>query len=84
MHDEKELRQFDRWGKERPSHEPHGTAEEIRANLKQAVASSWRMEGNQLIAETQYGPLVQSVPTDVICRGMDDQGLPILVKLTFE
>lgn len=82
MHDEKTLQWFDRIGKERPTHEPHGTAEEIRANLKRAVASSWRMEGNHLIAETQYGPLVQTVPTDVICHGMDDQGYPILVKLS--
>ena len=81
MYEEKELRQFDRWGVARPSHDPHGTIEEIRANLKRANTSNWRLEGNVLYADSDFGPLVQTIPTDYICKGTDDQGLPILVKI---
>lgn len=81
MDDEKRLRQFDKWGAPRPSHDPHGTPEEIRANLQPAVASSWHLEGNLLVAYTQHGIIKQTIPTNYICLGMDDKGLPILKKL---
>lgn len=72
---------FQRWGKEPPAHFPHGTTDEIRANLKQAKCTNWRMEGNKLMADTDFGPLVQIIPTNYICHGTDDKGMPILVKL---
>ena len=81
MYDEAQLKWFDRWGKERPSQEAHGSPEEIRANLKRAKAYSWHMEGNELVADTDLGPLRQVISTAYICKGMDKEGLPILVKL---
>jgi hypothetical protein len=81
MHDEKELRWYDRMGVQRPSHQPHGTIEDIQASMSQAKAKNWRMEGNKLIADTDMGELVQWLPTDIICKGTDDQGLPILTRI---
>ena len=81
MFDEKELRQYDRWGKARPTSDPHGTPEEIRANMKRAVTSNWRLEGNVLHADSDFGPIVQTIDPGYICKGTDDEGLPILVKL---
>ena len=81
MHNEQELKQYDRWGVRRPEHIPHGTAEDIRANLKRLETTNWRLEGNKLIADTDQGPLVQFIPTNYVCRGTDEQGLPILDKL---
>lgn len=82
MHDEKELKWFDRVGAARPTHQPHGTIEDIRAALKTAKCTNWRMEGNVLYADTEFGPLVQTMPTDVICHGTDAQGMPILTRIT--
>lgn len=72
---------FSRWGKDAPAHYPHGTPDEIRANLKPVNPRNWRLEGNELIADTDFGRLVQFIPTNYICKGTDEDGLPILVKL---
>lgn len=81
MHDEALLKLYKRWGVEPPAHFPHGSEEEIRQNLKPVKASSWYMEGNILVAETDQGILKQAIPTDYICKGIDTNGLPILEKL---
>lgn len=81
MFDEKELKQFDRWHKARPTSDAHGSPEEIRANLKRAKVHKWWLEGNELKADTDFGPLVQTIPPNYICHGTDDQGLPILEKI---
>lgn len=72
---------FNRWGKTPPAHYPHGTAEEIRANMKSVNCRNWRLEGNQLIAETDMGPLVQTIPSNYVCHGTGEDGMPILVKI---
>lgn len=64
-----------------PATYPHGTEEDIRNNLRQLKPDSWRMEGNKLIGMTDMGDLVQYLPTDYICKGTDDNGLPILEKI---
>lgn len=81
MHDENELKQFDKWGKPRPSHEPHGTAEDIRANLKRLDCSGWRLEGNLLKCDTDMGELCQTIDPSYILLGVDESGLPIFRKL---
>lgn len=60
---------------------PHVTEEEILKNMKQLKPNSWRLEGNKLIGDTEMGRLVQFIPTDYICKGTDDKGLPILEKI---
>lgn len=79
---EKELREFERWGVSPPSHQDHGlTEEQIREKLVPMEATRWWMEGNMLCADTNHGILKQRIPTDYICLGTDNRGLPILKKI---
>lgn len=80
MHDEKTVQWFKRMGVAPPSTDVHGTPEEIRANLKQARTFNWRLEGNLLTADTDFGPLAQTIPTDMILVG-EEGGLPVFRKL---
>lgn len=59
----------------------HGTEEELSKKLTQLKPNSWKLEGNKLIGETEMGRLVQTIPTDYICAGTDERGLPILQKI---
>jgi hypothetical protein len=68
-------------GKEPPKSFSHGTEAEIQENLQLLKPNSWRLEGNQLIGETELGPLVQTIPTDRILVGTDDDGLPVFRKV---
>ncbi len=68
-------------GKAPPKHWEHGTEQEIRENMVRLRPGSWRLEGNQLIGQTELGTLVQTVPTDVILTGTDDDGRPIFKKV---
>lgn len=72
---------YERWGAVPPSHDEHGTEEEIRSNLVATEAHSWRLEGNELVAETNHGILRQRIPPDRILTGTDKNGLPILKKI---
>lgn len=81
MHDPKLAELFEREGKAPPSHQPHGTDEEIAKNMKRLLPTTWRMAGNQLIGQTEMGELVQHVPTNLILTGVDDKGLPIFKKI---
>ena len=73
---------YEKHGKEPPQRVSHGlTDDQIKDNLVRYKATSWRLEGNQLIAESEMGRLVQRIPTDYICEGMDDKGLPKLRKV---
>lgn len=82
--DEKELKQFDKWHKTPPSHEEHGVADTYENPLSERLIKgnchNWRMEGNELICDSDFGPLRQTIPTDYICVGEKD-GLPILKKV---
>lgn len=64
-----------------PSVAPHGTDEDIRAQLKPLKTWGWTLAGNQLTAQTDHGPLTQTIPTGYVCHGTDDNGLPILKKI---
>ena len=76
-----ELEMYQRWGVAPPSHDTHGSFEEIQENLVKAEATSWRLEGNKLIAETNHGPVIQFIPTDYILTGTDKKGLPIFKRV---
>ena len=65
-----------------PTVQTHGTEEDITKSLTPLKPHSWRLEGNQLIGQTEMGELRQTIPTDYICRGTNDQGLPILEKIS--
>lgn len=86
MHNEKELKEFDKWGVPRPTHLPHGVTDTpenpLGEQLKRLKCTNWRMEGRKLICDTDQGVLVQFLPsTDYICHGTDDNGMPILKKV---
>lgn len=85
MFDEKELKQYDRWGVARPTHLPHGVTDTPENPLSEQIPKlkcwNWHMEGNQLIAETEHGPFVQTIDSSYICLGTDENNLPILRKV---
>jgi hypothetical protein len=64
-----------------PTATPHGTDAEISENLKKLMPNSWRMEGNQLIGQTDMGPLVQFIDPAYILTGTDARGLPVFEKV---
>ena len=64
----------------RPEH-AEWSMEDLEKNMKKLKPNSWRLEGNKLIGETEFGPLVNYIPTDYICKGSDADGLPILEKV---
>lgn len=73
---------YEALGVEPPKVYEHGvTIEDIRANMKQAVCTNWRLVGNILHCDTDLGPLAQTIPPDYVLRGVDENNLPILTKL---
>lgn len=79
----KQLKEFDDLEVERPSHEEQGEdswEHPISEKMVQAKCWNWRLEGNQLKCDTDFGPLCQTIPTGYICTGEKD-GLPILKQL---
>lgn len=82
MFSEDQLKWYDKVNKARPTHIPHGiNSEDVGDHMRELKPHSWRLEGNKLIGETDMGPLVQMIPTDYICTGTDDKGLPVLKKV---
>jgi hypothetical protein len=71
-----ELESFKNWGVPLPDRQPHGTDDEVRANMQSLKPTNWRQQGNRLIADTEVGELSQTIPTDYILVGTDDKGLP--------
>lgn len=65
-----------------PASYVHGTQEDVIDKMTQLKPTSWRMEGpGKLVGDTPMGPLVQFVDPSFICKGTDDSGNPILVKI---
>ncbi len=81
MLNDNEKEMYERWGKNPSTHDPHGTDEDIKENLKPIRPTKWRQEGNKLIGDTEMGRVVQFVPTDMMLQGTDEKGLPILKKV---
>lgn len=72
---------YKKHGKEPPKHFEHGTEEDIANNMKRLRPEAWKLEGNQLVGETEFGTLRQTVPTDMILTGTDEDGRPIFKKV---
>lgn len=64
-----------------PQSFPHGTDDDIRKHMQVATAKRWFQRGNELVAETDLGEVINFLPTDIMLKGTDDNGLPILEKL---
>lgn len=66
-----------------PEHKEHGEdswVHPISEKLVTAKCWNWHMQGNILHCDTDYGPMSQTMPTNVICVGEKD-GLPILKEI---
>ena len=77
--DEKELKQYDRWGVQRPTHDEHGEFDPSK--LVPFEATEWWLEGDLLFARGNHGVVANRIGTDYVCEGTDDKGLPILRKI---
>ena len=80
----RELKDFDYWNIPRPSQDRHGTdslEKPISDNLRSSNPRNWRQQGNQLIADTDLGTLVQTIPADRLLDGIDKNGLPKFKKV---
>lgn len=64
-----------------PEAHPHGSDDEIRANMNRLLPNSWKLEGDQLKGMTSMGELVQKIPTDYILTGVDKNGMPTFKKV---
>lgn len=73
--------QFRKWNVPVPSAIPHLTEDEIKQHLKPMLPGKWRAEGNQLIAETENGVHVQTIPSDQLLIGTDEKGMPVFRKI---
>jgi hypothetical protein len=86
MYDEKQLKDFDYWRMPRPSSDQHGTdslSNPISSNLQSVRPRNWRQEGNLLKADTDWGPLVQTIPVDYLLDGTDERGLPKFKRVSY-
>lgn len=81
MLNDNEKEMYERWGKTPPSHTPHGDPDDIKSNLQPVIPKRWRQEGNMLIGETEIGRIAQTIPTNKMLAGTDENGLPILVDV---
>lgn len=81
----KELKDFERWHKTPPSLKSHGLEDSpehpLSEQLLEAHPRNWKLQGNELLCDTDFGPLRQRIPTDYIMKGLDKAGLPNLVKV---
>jgi hypothetical protein len=64
-----------------PASISHGNEDEILKNIQSMKVKSWHLQGNKLIGEADAGRVMQTIPTDYICKGTDKNGLPILEKV---
>ena len=84
MHNENDLKSFDKMGINRPSRDKHGEdswENPMSDKLLPGNPRNWRMQGNKLICDTDFGELVKFMPTDVILMGTDDNNRPILKNI---
>lgn len=73
---------YEKHGVAPPASTGHGaTADDIASKLAPLKAKEWRQEGNYLIAVTDVGEFGQPIPTNLVLKGTDGSGLPILEKL---
>lgn len=73
---------YTRMGAKPPESIPHGTEEDITANLSGTVHGDWVQMGNTLICrKCPNHHQTEPIPVDRFLAGTDDRGYPILTKL---
>lgn len=68
---------YDRLGIEQPSHVTH-------ERVKIEAHHQWTQEGNVLKCSCELGTHASYVPTDVLLKGTDENGNPILTKISIK
>lgn len=79
-----ELQDFKNWQVPLPTRDAHGTdsaTEPISSHLQKVEFSNWRLKGNKLIADTQFGEYAYLISPDYMMTGTDDNNHPILTKI---
>lgn len=79
-----EIAQFKEWNVPLPTRESHGSDSydnPASSRLVKAQPTNWRLVGNELTADTQFGKLVRIIPSDYIMTGVGKDNLPILKKI---
>lgn len=79
--DTKTIAWFEENGLTPPSRAEHGTEADVRSQMQPLKMWDWRLEGNQLHCQTDMGPFMQTIPTNLVLTGMNENNLPILVKV---
>lgn len=83
--DKKQLKEYEKWKKAPPTLQSHQIEDSkehpLSEQLLPANCRNWRLEGNELCCDTDFGPLRQRIPTSYIMKGLDKNGLPNLVKV---
>lgn len=64
-----------------PSHEAHGTQEELASQLGPQQHGQWKQQGNIITCGRCPTPHSAAIPVDYILSGTDSKGLPILDKI---
>jgi len=59
----------------------HGDPDGIRDKMVKLKPTTWRMEGNKLIGDTELGQLVNFIPTNMILTGTDEAGMPVFRRI---
>ena len=74
-----EIQNFKDWKVPLPTRDSHGSDSPdnpISSQLTKLQPRNYRQEGNKLIADTDFGELVNFLPTNLILTGTDKAGLP--------
>lgn len=73
---------WERWEVDPPESISHGVTEDnLSEKLERLMPESWHLEGNMLVGKTSQGILKQRIPTNYICLGTDDKGMPKLKRI---
>jgi hypothetical protein len=76
---------FRKLGVEPPQAQAHGTEEYIESRMTPLKVKKWELNGNTLVGITEEGVrMAQQIPTDMILTGTDDEGMPILEKISLK
>lgn len=85
MYNEKELKLYEKLGIKAPESISHGTdLKDFNELARKLKPYSWKLTGNQLRGMTDMGELVQTIPSDRILVGTDEQGMPIFQKVRLQ
>lgn len=82
MWSEDQLKWYDKQNKARPSHTAHNvSSDDLSKHVRKLNASRWTLEGNKLTCQTEMGPFVQFIPTNLVLDGVDEDNNPKFAEI---